>query len=157
MKTLHIVGYKNSGKTTLISHWIRLLRDMKIEVAVLKHHGHGGAPDLPPAHTDTVQFLEAGAGTTVVSGGGMLQLIQQKECSFDELKALAATSRPAVLFIEGYKQEVGDKLVLIRGEEDRAALESLQGVVKIATTADFFADETVLDAWLKRWIMEAEQ
>ena len=59
MKTLHVAGYKNSGKTTLVSHWITLLADLGHRVAVLKHHGHGGAPELPPAHTDTVQFLDS--------------------------------------------------------------------------------------------------
>ena len=26
MKTLHVVGFKNSGKTTLIARWVRLLK-----------------------------------------------------------------------------------------------------------------------------------
>ena len=41
-----IVGFKNSGKTTLIKNLIHLLTDQQIEVAVLKHHGHGGIPDI---------------------------------------------------------------------------------------------------------------
>ncbi|PIC64781.1 molybdopterin-guanine dinucleotide biosynthesis protein B [Sporosarcina sp. P13] len=156
MKTLHVVGYKNSGKTTLIAHWITVLQRLGLEVAVLKHHGHGGAPDLPPAQTDTVQFLVAGAVSTVVAGGGMLQLIQQKEPSFQELKALAASSGPDVLLIEGYKQEVGEKVVLLRNEEDRATLESLQGVIKIADTHALFSDGTLLDNWLQQWMEEAQ-
>ena len=113
MKTLHIVGYNNSGKTTLVSHWVTVLQRLGLEVAVLKHHGHGGMPELPPDHTDTVQYLKAGAISTVVAGGGMIQLVQQKERSFQELKLLAACANPDVLLIEGYKQEAGEKVVLI--------------------------------------------
>ena len=29
MKTLHVVGYKNSGKTTLIARWVRLLKEQR--------------------------------------------------------------------------------------------------------------------------------
>ncbi|AXI01009.1 molybdopterin-guanine dinucleotide biosynthesis protein B [Sporosarcina sp. PTS2304] len=154
MKTLHVVGYKNSGKTTLITHWITLLQEWGFEVAVLKHHGHGGLPELPPAHTDTMQFLAAGAVSTVVAGGGMIQLMQQKERSFQELKALAASNRPDVLLIEGYKQEIGEKIVLIRNEEDREQLQTLRGVLHVARTETLFSDNTALDDWLWRWMEE---
>lgn len=152
MKTLHVTGFKNSGKTALISHWITVLRSMELEVAVLKHHGHGGAPELPPAHTDTVQFLEAGAISTLVAGGNMIQLIQQKCQSFEELKVLTAANKPDVLLIEGYKQEVGEKLVLLRNEGDWEDLKQLQGVIHKAYTEDIFADISSLDGWLQEWV-----
>lgn len=155
MKTLHVVGYKNSGKTTLVSHWITVLQRLGMKVAVLKHHGHGGAPELPPAHTDTAQFLKTGAITTVVAGGGMIQLIQQKEHSFQELKALASSADPDVLLIEGYKKEVGDKVVLIRRDADWAELKSLSGIIKAANSEEIFADRMALDNWLQEWIQEA--
>ncbi len=152
MKTLHVVGFKNSGKTTLIAHWITLLKGLGYEVAVLKHHGHGGAPELPPVHTDTVQFLESGAASTLVAGGNMIQLIQYKEHSFEQLKALAASGEPDVLLIEGYKKEAGEKVVLIRNEEDRQELESLNGIIRAAKTSELFTDITLLDDWLQQWV-----
>ncbi|WP_342536840.1 molybdopterin-guanine dinucleotide biosynthesis protein B [Sporosarcina sp. FSL K6-3508] len=155
VKTLHVVGYKNSGKTTLVSHWITVLQRLGMKVAILKHHGHGGAPELPPNHTDTVQFLKAGAISTVVAGGGMIQLIQQKEHLFQELKALAASAEPDVLLIEGYKKEAGDKVVLIRHEKDWAELKSLSGIIKVVNTEEIFADKMALDNWLQEWVQEA--
>ncbi|PID01532.1 molybdopterin-guanine dinucleotide biosynthesis protein B [Sporosarcina sp. P2] len=152
MKTLHVVGFKNSGKTTLVSHWITVLKHFGYEVAVLKHHGHGGAPELPPAYTDTVQFLEFGAVSTLVAGGDMIQLIQNKEYSFVQLKTLAALSEPDVLLIEGYKKEAGKKVVLIRNEEEREELESLSGIIRTVKTAELFEDITRLDDWLKEWV-----
>ncbi|WP_143565389.1 molybdopterin-guanine dinucleotide biosynthesis protein B [Sporosarcina sp. P34] len=152
MKTLHVVGFKNSGKTTLVSHWITVLKRLGYEVAVLKHHGHGGAPELPPTHTDTVQFLEFGAVSTLVAGGDMIQLIQNKDYSFEQLKTLAALSEPGVLFIEGYKKEAGEKVVLIRNEDERKELESLSGIIRTVKTAELFEDITRLDDWLKEWV-----
>lgn len=151
MKTLHVCGYKNSGKTTLISHWIGVLRRRGLEVAVLKHHGHGGNPDLPPGHTDSVQYLHAGAASTVVAGGNMVQLVQQRELSFEELKALAVSGAPDILLVEGYKNEAGTKLVLLRDERD-ADLRSLTGVIHAASTPTLFSDRTVLDDWLLAWV-----
>ena len=60
MKTLQVVGFKNSGKTTLIARWIRLLKNKGLTVAVLKHHGHGGQPAMPNPSTDTMQFFDSG-------------------------------------------------------------------------------------------------
>ncbi|ARK25196.1 molybdopterin-guanine dinucleotide biosynthesis protein B [Sporosarcina sp. P37] len=156
VKTLHIVGFKNSGKTTLVSHWISVLKRRGLDVAVLKHHGHGGEPELPPAHTDTVQFLQSGAVSTLVAGGDMIQLIQNKERSFEQLKTLASSGKPDVLLIEGYKQEAGEKVVLIRNEEERKELESLPGIIQTADSADLFSDITLLDNWLQEWV-EARQ
>lgn len=151
VKTLHVCGYKNSGKTTLISHWIGMLRARGIEVAVLKHHGHGGEPDLPPDHTDTVQFLQAGALSTVVAGGDMVQLVQQRELSFGELKTLAASGRPDILLVEGYKNEAGAKLVLLRDKNDDD-LRSLPGVIHAEFSETLFSDRTALDDWLIAWV-----
>ncbi|PIC83525.1 molybdopterin-guanine dinucleotide biosynthesis protein B [Sporosarcina sp. P1] len=156
VKTLHVVGFKNSGKTTLVSHWITVLKQLGYEVAVLKHHGHGGAPALPPAHTDTVQFLQCGAVSTLVAGGDMIQLIQNKERSFEQLKTLAASSEPDVLLIEGYKKEAGEKVVLIRNEEQRQELESLSGIIQTVETAELFDDITRLDEWLQEWVEARE-
>ena len=156
MKTLHVVGFKNSGKTTIVSHWVTVLKRAGFEVAVLKHHGHGGIPELPPAHTDTVQFLNAGAVSTLVAGGNMIQLIQNKEHSFEQLKALVALGEPDVLLIEGYKKEAGLKVALIRSEEDREELESLPGVIRTANSDELFADVTLLDGWLQEWVEARE-
>ena len=122
VKTLHVVGYKNSGKTTLVARWVRLLKEKGLSVAVLKHHGHGGKPEMPDAETDTMQFLADGADVSVVAGGGAVQLIWNEEPDFETLKEMASFRKPDILFIEGYKNEFGDKVVLLRAEEDWVSL-----------------------------------
>ncbi len=118
MKTLHVVGYKNSGKTTLITRWVRLLKNRGFSVAVLKHHGHGGQPAMPDSTTDTMQFFDNGADVSIVAGGGAVQLLLNEEPEFTELKILATIGKPDILLIEGYKNEQGEKVVLLRDAED---------------------------------------
>ena len=74
MKTLHIVGFKNSGKTTLIARWVRLLKKEGFTVSVLKHHGHSRPLEMPDPETDSMQFFDSGADVSVVAGGGAVQL-----------------------------------------------------------------------------------
>ncbi|MCG7334965.1 molybdopterin-guanine dinucleotide biosynthesis protein B [Sporosarcina sp. ACRSM] len=161
MKTLHIVGFKNSGKTTLIARWVRLLKKEGLSVAVLKHHGHGGQPAMPDASTDTMQFFDNGADASVVAGGGAVQLLMNAEPEFTELKRWASISNPDILLIEGYKEQQGEKVVLLREREDWEALQSLDNIQLIVGCPGLTVDGThitsrteqqQLDSWLLDWV-----
>src|SRR5690625_3007946 len=105
VKTLHIVGFKNSGKTTLINRWIQLLKREDLTVSVIKHHGHGATLAMPDERKDSVQYIQSGADASLVAGAGNTQLILNKQLPFSPLKYLASLDKPDVLLIEGYKQE----------------------------------------------------
>ncbi len=161
MKTLHVVGYKNSGKTTLVSRWVRLLKENNLSVAVLKHHGHGGKPDLGESSTDTSQFLVNGADTTLVAGGGAVQFIWNEEPEFARLKEMASIGNPDVLLIEGYKGETGDKVVLLRNLEDWDTLCQLGGRLLVIGCPEIETncchihsreEEERIDEWFLHWI-----
>ncbi|KAA0955780.1 molybdopterin-guanine dinucleotide biosynthesis protein B [Sporosarcina sp. ANT_H38] len=161
LKTLHIVGFKNSGKTTLIARWVRLLKGKGYSIAVLKHHGHGGQPTMPNSTTDTMQFFDSGAAVSVVAGGGTVQLLLHDEPDFTGLKELAAIAKPDILFIEGYKKEQGKKVVLLRDTEDWGSLSDLEGIQliigcpEIATSVSHIesrVDVGQLDSWLFDWV-----
>ncbi|MBD7985249.1 molybdopterin-guanine dinucleotide biosynthesis protein B [Sporosarcina sp. Sa2YVA2] len=163
MKTLHVVGYKNSGKTTLITRWIRLLKEKGLKVAVLKHHGHGGKPDMSDSGTDTMQFLDNGADATVVAGGGAVQFIWNEEPDFMQLKEMAATGNPDILLIEGYKEEQGHKVILVRDKEDWQTLSLLQGRQLVIGSTGYEVechrinhreDHDEIDKWFNEWVEE---
>lgn len=165
MKTLHVVGYKNSGKTTLIARWVRLLKEKGLKVAVLKHHGHGGKPDMADNGTDTMQFLANGADATVVAGGGSMQFIWNEELDFMQLKKMAATGKPDILLIEGYKDEHGHKVILVRDQEDWQTLSLLQGRVLIIGSPNFNSDcphinnrenHDEIDKWFTEWVKKGD-
>ena len=163
MKTLHVVGFKNSGKTTLVARWVRLLKEQGFTVAVLKHHGHGGQPAMPDASTDTMQFFDSGADVSVVAGGGAVQLLVNEEPRFAELKEMAAIRRPNILLVEGYKEQQGDKVVLVRNAEEWESLRNLCGIQLVVGCPEILAgsrqiafrtDVEQLDHWFLEWIEE---
>lgn len=72
-KILQVVGYQNSGKTTLMEQLIREATATELRVATIKHHGHGGIPDVESSK-DSTRHERAGAAVAAVEGGGVLRL-----------------------------------------------------------------------------------
>src|SRR5699024_4604929 len=75
MKTpvCQIVGYKGSGKTTLMNKLIHHYSGCGLRVGALKHHGHGGEPKCVEG-TDSDSHMESGAFISGVQGETILQL-----------------------------------------------------------------------------------
>ena len=88
LKTLHVVGFKNSGKTTLIGKWVRLLKQQGISVAVLKHHGHSSRWICQILRLTQCGF-NSGADVSTVAGGGVVQLYMNEEPDFIRMKEIA--------------------------------------------------------------------
>lgn len=131
MKTLQIVGFKNSGKTTLIENWLEVLQQEDLDVSVIKHHGHEGALELPSAETDSMKYFHKGATSSVVVGDGMVQFHNRRELDLNQLIELSMVANPDVILVEGFKREPLPKVVLVRSEEDWEILCSLQNIVLV--------------------------
>ena len=54
MKTIAVIGWKNSGKTTLVSRLVANLRKKKFKVGVVKHAHHSFDIDHP--NTDSYKI-----------------------------------------------------------------------------------------------------
>lgn len=162
MKVLQVVGFKNSGKTTLISRWVRLLKEKGLTVAVVKHHGHASALALPSGQTDGVQFFESGADVSLVAGGGGAQLLLNEEPTFDGLVKLVTMNEPDILLIEGFKNEAEKKVVLLREEADWPPLKKLSHIqivvgcakLKVETEGFDYLTREQVDQWFLQWIQE---
>jgi molybdopterin-guanine dinucleotide biosynthesis adapter protein len=117
-----IVGYQNSGKTTFIVKLIQALKNQGIKSVTIKHHGHGGRPDVIP-QKDSSRHLEAGALAALVEGDG--RLILQADESFltlDEQIRFMAYFHPDIILIEGHKKQSYPKLLILRNENDLALI-----------------------------------
>lgn len=103
-----ISGYKNSGKTTLMTRLIRELTHRGFLVATIKHDGHDFTPDVPG--TDSFRHGEAGAyGTAVFSGN---RFMITKQCtSINEGVLMAAFPEADVILMEGLKHSPYPKTV----------------------------------------------
>nr|WP_238941852.1 molybdopterin-guanine dinucleotide biosynthesis protein B [Bacillus sp. REN10] len=126
---LQVVGYQNSGKTTLMEKLIHRAASEGLLVSSIKHHGHGGAPMNEAASKDSVRHYRAGAVVSGVEGDGVLSLTVKRDCwSLPQLLTLYQAFDVDVIFVEGYKQETYPKVVLLRGEEDIDLLYSLSNI-----------------------------
>ena len=68
-----VVGYQNSGKTTFLNRLIEKLNGEQMRIATIKHHGHGGKPEVNE-EKDSAQYCHSGAKVSLVEGGGRLLL-----------------------------------------------------------------------------------
>ena len=129
---LQIVGYQNSGKTTLTEKLIRALTNEGMRVGTIKHHGHGGYPELP-LQKDSERHRQAGAIVSAVEGDGLLSLSAKRHWSLEEIIRLYTCFEAEVIIVEGYKKEPYPKVVLLRSEEDASLLESVENVIAVIT------------------------
>lgn len=123
-----IVGFQNSGKTTIIIKLIQHLKKKGIKTVAIKHHGHGGKPDIIPLK-DSSRHLEAGAVAALVEGDG--RLILQADESFytlDEQIRLMGFFRPDIILIEGHKKQVYPKLLILRTEQDLSLISEVTDI-----------------------------
>ncbi len=129
VKVLQIVGYKNSGKTTLMLTLLKQAKRKGKTVSTIKHHGHGGALNMPSGKTDSVRQFSAGADCSIAYGGGIVQMHQRKQyATLNELIALASSENPELVLVEGFKEEAYEKIVLLNSKEDWITLQKLENV-----------------------------
>lgn len=125
-----IVGYQNSGKTTLVEKLVRICAFHKVRVGTIKHHGHGGKPTINHGSKDSDRHLAAGATVTSVEGDGILHLILQdeKSLSLEHILNMYKALPLDIIIIEGYKQELYPKVALVRNQDDYEKLSQLSNI-----------------------------
>ncbi|MCU5740078.1 molybdopterin-guanine dinucleotide biosynthesis protein B [Bacillus cereus] len=132
---LQIVGYQNSGKTTLVEKIVHALAESEMKVATIKHHGHGGFPEV--AQKDSERHRKAGAVVSSVEGAGLLSLSSlRKKWSLQEIIRLYEFFKVDTILIEGYKKENYPKVVLLRSTEDAELLHKVENIVAVITWYD---------------------
>lgn len=134
-RVLQIVGYSNSGKTTLMEKVIaQCTKELGWDVATIKHHGHQGDQLYSENGKDSDRHLKAGAKVTAVEGGGEMALHITKHVeNLPSTIRLMETFEPNLILVEGYKEEVYPKVVMVKDETDRQLLDSCQNVIAVVT------------------------
>ncbi|MDG5789177.1 molybdopterin-guanine dinucleotide biosynthesis protein B [Evansella sp. AB-P1] len=122
---IQIIGYSNSGKTTLIKKLLKRMTERNIKAATIKHHGHSVPLKPMDVGKDSESHRQSGAlGSLVVSNKEL-----QWSMSFDTpppIKDLITFYKNFLLdaiIVEGYKWENYKKVVLIKNKEDLPLLE----------------------------------
>jgi molybdopterin-guanine dinucleotide biosynthesis adapter protein len=129
---LQIVGYQNSGKTTLVEKVVKQGTSLGHKIATIKHHGHTTSLQSNNHKKDSSRHFHAGATATIVEGGGNLQLeAKSTNWTLDKLIHLYSFFENDMIIIEGFKKEDYPKIVLVRNEGDRELVTSLTNIVAV--------------------------
>ena len=116
MKLYGVVGWKNSGKTTLMERLVADLVGRGLAVSTVKHAHHVFDVDRPGK--DSWRHREAGAREVLVSSGVRWALMSElREEREPPLEELLAKLRPVdLVLIEGYKRDRHPKVEAHRAE-----------------------------------------
>ncbi|NQX45513.1 molybdopterin-guanine dinucleotide biosynthesis protein B [Paenibacillus tritici] len=117
---LQIIGYKNSGKTTLACRLIHALSAQGIRVGTAKRDAHDFRLDDPG--TDSSRHLLHGAVETVLTSSEATRVMRKSGTSLEDI-AQSMHGRVDLLIAEGFKSADYPKIALIRRSEDRIMLQ----------------------------------
>jgi len=139
MKIIGIVGWKNSGKTTLMKQIIRYLVSKNFVVGTIKHAHYNF--DIDKEGTDSFIHRNAGAQEVLISSSEKWAKIDErktlKELSLDDL--LKKIERSDIVLVEGFKRENHKKIEVIRNidQNKKPLFNSLNNIVAVVTNYDF--------------------
>jgi len=123
-----VAGYQDSGKTTLSLKLIEHLSASGLKIATVKHHGHGGKPEVNESK-DSGRHIAAGAAVSLVEGEGRILIqAEQKQWTLLEEIEMLSFFKPDVILVEGYKNEKYPKAVILRDEGDLELLDKLPDI-----------------------------
>jgi molybdopterin-guanine dinucleotide biosynthesis protein B len=146
MKAIGIIGYSNSGKTTLIERLIPLFRARGLSVSAIKNAHHGFDMDRPGK--DSFRYREAGAGQVLIATAlrwAMLTETPARPASLEELLALLAPCD--LVIIEGFKSEGHVPRIEVRraGQSEQAIYPRDPNVIAVAADHRIETPLPVLD------------
>ncbi len=122
-KVFGIVGWKNSGKTTLIERLIREFTARRLVVSTIKHAHHVFDIDVPGK--DSYRHREAGAHEVLVASGARWALMRELRAAPEpSLSELIERLAPCdLILVEGFKFDRHPKIEVLRslGSEGRIA------------------------------------
>jgi molybdopterin-guanine dinucleotide biosynthesis adapter protein len=130
-----VVGWKNSGKTTLVSGLIAELTRRGVKVAAVKHAHHGFDVDQPGR--DSYKFREAGAREVAVISGKRIAIMHElrgePEPALEDI--LPRLGGSDLILIEGFKQHDHPKIEARRLEAAQTTPMAAEfpGIVAIAS------------------------
>ncbi len=138
MHVMGIVGWKNSGKTTLVVELVRILTGKGFKVATVKHAHHEFDIDQPGK--DSYRHREAGATDVIVaSGARWAQVHELRDETEPELNDLLPKVSPDIdiVLVEGFKRDPHAKIEVVPPDFDGELLTARDlHVVAVASDTD---------------------
>lgn len=132
---ISVVGYANSGKTTVLIEIINELKRRGYRVATIKHHG--GDFDIDHEGKDTYRHMQAGAVTTVLSSPKKFAIVSkvEKEKTLDEL--VEYITDVDIIITEGYKKENKPKIEVFRLANNKDRVKGIEdGLIAVISDVE---------------------
>lgn len=131
-----VTGWKNSGKTTLVTRLVGELTGRGLMVSTVKHAHH--AFDIDKPGTDSHRHREAGASEVMIVSGNRWALMHElrEEDEPPMLQALERISPCDLVLIEGYKREPHPKIEARRRESTKSGLLAPEDPTIVAIATD---------------------
>ncbi len=133
---IQVVGYKKTGKTTMVCRLTELLKQAGFTVGTIKHDAHEFEMDKPA--TDTWLHQSAGADVTAIVSSTRTAILKKKPDSLETL--LSGMDSCHYVIVEGFKQADYPKLVMLRREEDASLVLALSNPLAFIVWPDCPAD-----------------
>jgi len=133
-KVLGIVGWKNSGKTSLVESLLREMANRGLSLSTIKHAHHNFDIDVPGK--DSYRHRQAGAGEVLVVSAQrwalMHELPAERELSLSRLVARLAPCD--LILAEGFKKGPHPKIEVARFEREEGLIADQDAnVIAVAT------------------------
>jgi molybdopterin-guanine dinucleotide biosynthesis protein B len=168
---LSVAAWSGTGKTTLLTQLMPLLRDVGLHVGVIKHAHHSFDVDKPGK--DSYELRQAGASPMLVASHQRFALMQetagQQEPDLNHLLGLMVPHAPDLVIVEGFKAWPLAKLVLYReGVGDPAILDDAwvrAAALKAEDERTLRTDVARLDIddthavadWVSQWVLATRE
>jgi molybdopterin-guanine dinucleotide biosynthesis protein B len=145
MRVYGVIGWKNSGKTSLMERLVADITGRGFSVSTVKHVHH--AVDLDQPGKDSFRHRVAGAREVVLASADRFALMVEHRGPEPDLPAvLARLSLVDLVLVEGYKRDAHPKVEVWRAETGEALIQPGDPLVRaVATDAALILPVPVLD------------
>jgi len=136
MKRIHIIGRKNSGKTTLVTDLVETYRRQNLCVGTIKHTHHRHELDTPGK--DSHKHRMAGASAIGILSPGMSAIFwpagPEEDASNRYEQMLAGMQACDLVIVEGHVDTTAPKIEVWRAASEQAPLvDDTPGILAIIT------------------------
>ncbi len=145
MRVYGVIGWKNSGKTSLMERLVAEITGRGFSVSTVKHVHH--SVDLDHPGKDTFRHRQAGAREVVLASADRFALMVEHRGPEPELTTVLARLAPVdLVLVEGYKRDAHPKIEVWRAETGHPLIQPGDPLVRaVATDAALTLSVPVLD------------
>ncbi|MDQ6969697.1 MAG: molybdopterin-guanine dinucleotide biosynthesis protein B [Mariprofundus sp.] len=142
---LSLVGYSNSGKTTLMEKMVAGFVAQGLRIATIKHSHH--QPEMDTPGKDSWRHKQAGASTSLLVGPNKMLMVSDVDETLNPQRLTERLfSGYDLVLVEGYASVPGPKIEVLRSKRSNTLCCDESELIAVATDiADLNVSVPLLD------------